>query len=439
MKITVNKIDMSYDYESALSNSEVVAPLEKILDLGSMCTKEFAQDLIVTAFNLTDGTRVVDARKGYCSFRKTFGSSFDWVLGRIASEMEKYHMAEVVGGHLRSWVLNGESSGVVGKSRPDGALTLIVTTDTKSSRFGDVFLRLDLQATDGERSLYDLCRVCLSTAEGRSIAGLADIPDYIQDLEFASKAFAEAFGADYDVMRVNGDLYEGWVEAIEQNPEVLAFDAEVGHCLGRRIVHFERAFVTGPWQVSIEACDGFHELGEFAGPGLTVDPNDVYSQWYGMHQSFCGLSESEVISAVNIEHAVVDNFDRLGSTEFQERLLTDTESATKQFLSEVIRAVDRFRNDRRAWALTLFHGGHEHDVVQSGDAAPTQVQLLAPLFLDAESLASKIPSTCLVATLTKDKEANEMKCCFPSILDVKTAGMNHRFFRSAVRRGMKSK
>ena len=435
MKISANKIDMAYEYESLRSNSDSSNRLSKILSLGSMCSKDLAHNLIETAFNLTDGTRIVDAQKSYRSFRKTFGSSFDWVIGRIATGMEKSHMAEVVGGHLRAWTLNGKSGGVVCKSKPNGALTLVVSTVTKSSRFGDVFLRLDLQTADSVKTLFDLRHICLATEEGRSIAGLADIPDYIQDLEFAAQAFAEAWGPDYDVLNVNGNLFEGWVEAIEHNPETLSFDVEACHSL----VHFERAFVTGPWQVSIEACDGFHELGEYAGPGLKVNPNDVYFQWYGMHQLFCGLSEPEVISAINVEHALVDNFDRLGSAEFQERLLTDTESATKQFLSEVIRAVDRFRDDRRAWALTLYHGGREHDIVKSGDSAPTQVQLLAPLFLDAEAVASQVPSTCLVATLIKDEDADKLKCCFPSILDVATAGVNHRFFRSAVRRGMKSK
>lgn len=436
MKITVNRIDMAYDHENICASSEIGAtPIGKIVDFSSACSKELARDLMAAAFNLADGTRVVDAQKSYRAFRKTFGSSFDWVLGRIATKMEKSHMAEVVGGHLRAWTLNGKSDGVVCKSKPDGALTLVVSTDTKSSRFGDVFLRFDIKAPDSMKSLYDLYHICLSTEEGRSIAGLADIPDYIQDLEFAAKAFAEAFGPDYDVMKVNGDLYEGWVEAIEHDPVALSFDVEVCHSL----VHFERAFVAGPWQISIEFCEGFRGLGEFAGPGLTVDPDDVYSQWNGMRQAFCNLSDLEVISAVNVEHALVDHFDRLGSASFQEWFLADVEGATNQFLAEAIRAVGRFRNDRSAWALTLYHGGNEHNVVWSGDSTSTKVQLLAPLFLDAEAVASQVPSTCLVATLIEDKAADKMKCCFPSILDVSTAGVNHRFFRSAVRRGIKSK
>jgi hypothetical protein len=404
---------------------------------GSLASAELAND-VARCFTFRDGGRALDCAKAFRRVRKALGTNFDFAFGFPASEDFKLGIADKVGEKVRDFVLNGTNPGVGVSERADGGKTLVVATGERSRRFDiPVFIRLDVHPLNlGPKLVLD--HLLLTDGEGSSIAGLADIPERIcdRDLRHADRAFREVLGRDFNVLGVNASLYSAWDEAhanalAEFTIDLSAFQ-ETREC-GTCICRFKRQL--GSWDISFVLAGEEWTLGELAGehPELVADPKETERAVDAIRNSIARLSQDDSKFFLDFRHL----FDARHLSRFSDgfaELARKNPSAAKRKVLQTLRRELSSRNCEE-WIPFFYHSGFEKHQL-AGAEIDSEVALLIPLYLTDEDCAPRIPSTYLVACLNEDSDGHR-ECVFPTILSGRQAEMNSRYFRRAVRNGLR--
>lgn len=405
---------------------------------GSLASVELAND-VARCFTFRDGGRALDCAKAFRQVRKAFGANFDFAFGFPSSENFKFAVAEKVGEKVRDLVLNGTNPGVEVSERADGGKTLVVATGERSHRFDiPVFVRLDVHPLNlGPKLVLD--HLLLTDGKGSSIAGLADIPERIcgRDVRHADRAFREILGVDFDVLGVNASLYGAWDEAhadslAEFTIDLSAFQ-ETREC-GTCICRFRRQW--GAWDISFVLDGEEWKLGELAGehPELVADPKTTERSVDAIRNSLARLAQDDSKLFLDFRHLFDARHMSRFSDGFAEFARKNPSAASGKFLQTLRRELAS--QNCEAWIPFFYHAGFEKHQL-AGAEIDSEVALMIPLFLTDEDSEHGIPSTYLVACLKENSDGHR-ECSFPTILSGRLAEMNSRYFRRAVRNGLRA-
>ena len=405
---------------------------------GSLASVELAND-VARCFTFRYGGRALDCAKAFRQVRKAFGANFDFAFGFPASENFKFAVAEKVGEKVRDLVLNGTNPGVEVSERADGGKTLVVATGERSHRFDiPVFVRLDVHPLNlGPKLVLD--RLLLTDGKGSSIAGLADIPERIcdHDVRNADRVFREILGSDYDVFGVNASLYRAWDEACANSLAEFSVDfsafleaSEYGTCL----CQFMRQ--GGVWYISLVLDGEEWTLGEFAGEQteLVADPKATERAVDAIRNSIARLSQDDSKVFIDFRHLFDERHLSRFSGSFAEFARKNPSEARGKFLKTLRRELSS--QNCEAWIPFFYHAGFEKHQL-AGAEIDSEVALMIPLCLEDDDGEHRTPSTYLVACLKEDANGHR-ECAFPTILSGCQAERNSRYFRRAVRNGLRA-
>ena len=415
---------------------------------GALATPELANQ-ICRQFNYGSGERALDAHRAFHSVRQAWGSSLDWSLGMVASEALKMDLALKVSKRLRDFLRGAPDTGVHVLRRAvtvDGETdfatvevgrfpaadcygrTLLVPTGEVSRRFQcELWLRLDVEAPADDRSVLMLKHMLFASEEGYSLAGLADVADRISDLPVAADALTSVLGTGYDVLAVNGLLFEHWAMHNE-HPGCDEFEVDLAAASSKVpchpvVVSFRRAGSSQPWTLSFLLDSDFKvPFAYYRASGLCVDVEEVQSQHRKMVAACNRLQKPDIIRSLNLEH-FVDHPERFGEL----REAVESGTAFAAIIEESVKAVARFKADARTGLVVLYHAGREGRLQLVGDAVKTEVGILLPLFLTLSARHLQVP-TCYMVMHLRDGHIG-----FPTVLDVETAEANTRRCRRALR------
>ena len=405
---------------------------------GSLASAELAND-IVRCFTFRDGSRALDCTKAFRQVRKAFGTNFNFAFGFPASEDFKFGIAEQVGEKVRDFVLNGNNPDVEVLDRADDGETLVIATGERSHRFGiPIFVRLDVHPLNAGPNLV-LDNILFTDWEGNSIAGIADIPERIcdNDVRHADRAFRQILGKDYDVFGVNASLYRAWDDAHANSLSEFTVDLsdfqETSEC-GTCICQFMRQ--GGAWDISLVLDGEEWTLGELAGEQieLVADPRATGRAVDAIRDAIACLSQDDSKVFIDFRHLFDERHLSRFSDGFAELARKNPNAARGQFLQKLRRELSSQNCEK--WIPFFYHAGFEKHQL-AGSEIDSEVALMIPLFLTDEDSEHGIPSTYLVACLKENSDGHR-ECSFPTILSGRLAEMNSRYFRRAVRNGLRA-
>ncbi len=433
---STSKVAVSVERMSLCNTAEYVAPQWT----GSLASVELAND-IVRCFTFRDGGRALDCAKAFRQVRKAFGTNFDFAFGFPASEDFKFEIAEQVGEKVRDFVLNGNNPDIAAFDRADGGETLVVATGERSHTFGNsipVFVRLDVHPLNMGPNLV-LDHILFTDRDGNSICGLADIPERIcdHDVRNADRVFREILGSDYDVFGVNASLYRAWDEACANSLAEFSVDfsafleaSEYGTCL----CQFMRQ--GGVWYISLVLDGEEWTLGEFAGEQteLVADPKATERAVDAIRNSIARLSQDDSKVFIDFRHLFDERHLSRFSGSFAEFARKNPSEARGKFLKTLRRELSS--QNCEAWIPFFYHAGFEKHQL-AGAEIDSEVALMIPLCLEDDDGEHRTPSTYLVACLKEDADGHR-ECAFPTILSGCQAERNSRYFRRAVRNGLRA-
>ena len=401
---------------------------------------------IVRLFNFTDGTRALDCHLAFKRVQKVFGRSFDFVFGVAATKDFKFRIASCVAEKFRAYVAGDIECGVrVGDCEGVGftsaavngvtscyGRTILIPTGEISQSFGiPVWLRLDVESPVNERAILQLKHILFADEEGCSIAGLADVTDFIEDLDVADKAFCAVLGKGHDLLELNARIYSNWSSASGDEFTVDLSDLQSEH----NSVELQFTFAEDAWKLSFVIDGSVRRLCEIvSGLGnLTADWSEVGPRMKKIKDDFKALSDAEAFAAVNFEHIFDDQHLQRFSDSFMDLLITDAAAAVEKMRLALVTALRVLRSNPEEWLPFFYNAGREMWVNLPGDAFDASVSLLVPLYITDEDKSRCIPSIYLVATSRQVNGRNE--CCFPTVLATAVAANNYRWFCRALKYG----
>lgn len=430
------KVAVAFERMSFYNTAEYV-PLQWS---GSLASIELTND-IVRCFNFHDGGRALDCTKAFWRIRKAFGTNFDFAFGFPAGEDFRFGIAEEVGARIRNYVLNGRDPNVEVIAETHGKKVLLVDMGESSTRFGiPVFVRLDVHPLNGERCLF-LDHILFTDCDGNSICGIADIPDRIcnNDVRHADRAFRAILGKDYDVLGVNMGLFRAWDEASaksssEFSVDLSAFQKERES--GTTICQFTRQ--DGIWNISLDLDGEEWTLGEIVGnsPELVADPLATECALDATRCALMRLSSDDAQIFIDYRHLFDEKHLIRFSDSFIKVIRKDPTTARTEFKKALRLELDDSTRKCDDWIPSLYHAGIEK-VLIAGASIDSEAALLIPLYLTDEDRERRIPSTYLVACLKESSDGSTV-CAFPTVLSGRQAEMNHRYYRRAVRNGLRA-
>ena len=408
---------------------------------------------IVREFNFAYGDRILDCKAAFKQIRKTFGGNFAFAFGFEADEAFRLKVASKVAARLRNFVLNQHEPDVTVCDRLTNGLvsvessiqditdcygrTILVSTGESSFYFGiPVFLRLDVEAPKDDSALLQLDRILFTDENGDSIAGMADITDWVEDLENADRAFKEVLGHEYDVLHTNARIYAAWCASAGKDFSVDLTDVQEERVCNEIICKFEHRHIAwhDGWCISFVLDGAKWLMSEYA-----HDMGDLVASWPATRvaladsiRAFRNLSLEEALKGINFAHIFDENHLKRYSDGSADIVRTDSHSARKIFEEALDSALERLCDDDDAWLPFFFNRGSEKSVTWAGDSFDANLSLLAPLYLSDEDRERHVPSVYLVACLKTLKDGKK-QCVFPSVLSVSQAASNNRYFRRALR------
>lgn len=409
------------------------------------------------AVNLCDHTRVIDCQRVHRAVCKSLGERATWVFGYELTPKAIQSLAEKVNASLVGFVSGGSDvrvfrvsydplphlvavpAGECSVSCVAGECTLVIPTGLVSETIGDeVHLRLDVVPSTDDHSILTAIGFLFTDKFGRSIAGFGDIQEYLVHLDGATEAIEEFLGHPYDVLALNGDIYDAWWRDHVQGggPREIVVPLDEISKEGR-----QTAIVLTPlpgqraWTISLKDGEDCLPIEDFIpGLDLAVDPNDAEREWREIVSMF--RSPFDIGPALRFDHVIVDHIDRYAE-EFVQDMIADPERAGSRFIPEVERAIARLKANSLAWMPAVYNAGQEAELEFAGESIDSTLYLLAPLYLTDRAERNGVPTVYLVATLRTNEDGTK-SCFFPSVLDSASAMRNMRNLRRAYRNGIDS-
>jgi len=440
--------------DAAPNKALIISQLD--LERNTRVSPAEANAFAVSALNRADGTRMIDVSDAFASVRHVLGSSLDWALGYPVSKQSRKRIGECVNAELEALVREDGTSGVKllrlerdgdqciktpcemprnpARYLPKGMALLVPIGMTSPRLFGDeAYLRFDVERSCNAKSVFVASDVLLTDAAGNSIVGFGAVTGYLCNLDDVQHAIMGIVGPEYDPIRLNTKVYDGWWCHCQRNPDEAEFRIPLdekdpdGKAVAMRMIR-EGGHA---WRIFIEYDSDLYDPAEFVfGDGIDVNVDELLNDRDHVIAVVkqCESPESQVA----YDHIFCDHADRL-PLEVQDRLNTDPEAVIENFQKEFKASIRRFHIDPKSWLTTMFYGGVEKELAYNGDAALSKVQLLAPVYLTDTDKSFDRPSVYVVASVNRDRTSGEEYCSFPTILDRRIVQLNRNSMRRAIR------
>ncbi len=436
--------DHSHDSEAALRRLG--------LERHTRADVRVANDFIRKALNGYCGKRLVDAAPVFMSVRHALGASLGWIMDnpRVSVPFRE-RMAEYVNRELASFVEGRRDNGVIVMRRENvggeeclspvggylppqrirSGYAILVPTGRTSPRLGDdeVYLRMDVSRPRFTGASFCASEFLFADSNGKSIAGFADITDYVVNLDDVQLALRNAVGGDVDDVGCNAAIFDAWwrYKIGGKADDTILVPLPVADLRGNAISLVMKREALRSWWVSLEIGGVSAELAEYLPEtAMTVGYAEVEAELARLDSAF--RRPICVEEAINIEHIFGDHADRFPA-EFREEIVADPGSAFERLvdsLKSVLAMPDK-------WEPTMFYGGAEKDLVWNGDSVLTRVQYALPVFLTDEDAELERPSVHVIAGLKCDNVAGCDVCVFPTVLDNALLLRNQSAMRRAIR------
>lgn len=409
------------------------------------------------AFDLCDHTRIIDCQRVHRAVCKSLGERAKWVFGYSLTPKTIQSLAEKVNESLVGFVsgvsdmrlfhisheplphLVAAPNGECTVNRITGECALVIPTGLFSETTkAVVHLRVDVVPSSDRYSIFTAIGFLFANELGRSISGFGDIQEYLVHLDGATEAIEEFLGHTYDVLTLNGDIYDAWWRNHVEGGEPCEIVVPLGEFSkeGR-----PTAVVLTPvpgqraWTISLKDGEDCIPIEDFIpGLDLAVNPNDAEREWREIVGKFC--SPFDVGAALRFDHVIVDHIERYAE-EFVQEMIVDPQRAGSRFIPEVERAIARLKANALAWMPAVYNAGQEAELEFAGESIDSALYLLAPLYLTDRAERLGVPTVYLVATLRTNDDGTK-SCFFPSVLDSTSSMRNMRNLRRAYRNGIDS-
>lgn len=451
---------MKTELVTACSTHESVPIARQLAGALGISTSKWADQQTVSQFytvalNLCDHTRVIDCQRVHRAVCKSLGERARWAFGYKLTPKVIQALAEKVNDSLVGFVSGGSDVHVFRISHdpmphlvaiPAGECTvtcvagecaLVIPTGLFSETTKDeINLRVDVVPSTDDHSILTAIGFLFTDKYGRSISGFGDIQEFLVNLDGATEAIEEFLGHPYDVLALNGDIYDAWWRNHVQggDPREIVVPLDEISKEGR-----PTAVVLTPvpgqraWTISLKDGEDCLPIEDFIpGLDLAVDPNDAEKEWREIVAMF--RSPFDIGSALRFDHVIVDHIDRY-SEEFVQDMIADPQRAGSRFIPEVERAIARLKANSLAWMPAVYNAGQEAELEFAGESIDSDLYLLAPLYLTDRAERNDVPTVYLVATLRTNDDGTK-SCFFPSVLDSTNAMRNMRNLRRAYRNGI---
>ena len=414
------------------------------LDHHTLASDATANSFLRKGLNGPSGIRYVDASGIFKHVRRALGSSaartfslcgpsqsfFDCIADCVNYGLERYATGRMDHGVL---VFRQERHAdgyglvpVTGKDALFGRVvhnsnaTLLIPTGMTAAPYTgckDVFLRIDVARPRFRGAYFKAEEFIFSDGNGRSIAGLGDIPDYIVNLDDVNDALKGALGDDYDPHGVNATVFDAWWSHKLTNPLGQIIHAPLrnreGEDTGFTMV-LKRTTPTA-WEVFLDDGEDERPLSFFLpDTEICIDPDDILSELDSVKAAL--ESTDDLISITNFNHIFDDNFARFPEA-FRKSFDEDQEEGVETF----IEALELAKAQPSKWMPIPYHEGHERFLVYNGDEEFSRIQLLLPLLLTDDEKRQGMASVFAVVGLRRDPSTGEVSCIIPTILERSTA------------------
>ena len=421
-----------------------------------------ANDFISRAFNDPYGRRLVDVSNPavFKRLRRSLGYSLAWTLkeNKVSAAIRN-RIADHVGYELSSFVAGRKSSGVRVFRRErdnDGMYHLVpelkpvkswnriangsavlVPTGVVSPRIADeeVYLRMDVSRSHCKRSMFIASEILFTNSNGRSVAGFADVGEYVVNIDDAHSALSNVFGVEYNEAECNAAIFESWWQhkLAAPNSDIIRVplrvfdDGEIAMTLNR--------LDEGGWTASLDVFGHVAPLSEFASEHeLVLDSQTAVAEHDFLEAAFkrCfpfGGDDAVIKSAVDLDHVFRERKDRF-TLDFQKKIQQDYDAAVEEFIG----ALRHTLATPSLWETTLYFNGTEKGLAHYGDTANARVQLVFPIFLSDDERDLESPSVYVVGDWAQDIITGRGECVFPTVLTRAQVFCNRTILRRAIRR-----
>lgn len=427
------------------------------LDHHTLASDATANRFLRKGLNGPSGIRYIDASGIFkhvrhalgASAERTFGLSkhsqamFDNIADRVNAELDDFVCARKGHGILVfRQECSADSCRLVPATGKDALFNRVVnysnaTLLIPTGRIGaaitecqNVFLRIDVARSRFQGAYFAAKEFIFTDENGKSIAGLGDIPEYIANIDDVHEALKGALVEDYDVPSCNARIFDAWWRHRMLDPAGdrirIPLPANDGSESGFSMI-LERIPPTG-WEVLLEEGESRRALAYYLPEvEMDIDIESVLSECETVKTVL--FNTQDLIDITNFEHIFEDNFDRFPD-EFKELFNKDYEEGAETF----IEALERAKATPSCWQPAPYNEGNEKRLERIGDAESNHIQLLLPLLLTDDERRHGAPSVYAVVRTWRDHETGELTCTIPTILGSEAANSRIRSLRRLVRR-----